>query len=545
MREAKSQKVVLSILLCILVFTYIGIYVFSNNIHDDGLVNTLVAKEIATRGEVLTHRPYHIMDVNDQGDVRYLPIPYPQTSQITMALFYLIGAETLLKFFSPLLGILTAIFVYLLLKEISKPIAALSALFAVVINTDRFIMTPLMEQPLLAIAIISIYFYYKLLKTRQNRYILLTALFLGLCISIKQQGLIILGIILIHGFFKIAYDYVKQRDMRLLKIFSIVVIISAIVAFIPLFEQVERNGTLDYVPGDSAIPFFESKFPGDPEAISLHDEIIGYWPSYNSLLEVLEIYSLYPISYSSTLADAIIAIPLLCLTAILSVFAFMYLHKRDKLLLSILVLILLGEVIVNYLANTPVGQYHVVGLAVWAMFLVIGLSCTRELVRPQKAIKLMASLAIFTFIVAMFISPLIIYYPPWQNSGRYDNYHLGAFEEMGCYIQNNTPKDAIFIAANEGFMYYAQRDAIWLSEGGGAKVPLIFSTNDETEALYWLRHYNISYIFIDIRQTEREGLFDYIPSSGLLDYIDKSAHFERIHSAYPGNEVLRLYKVTW
>jgi len=543
MEEARFRHTLPLALLCCLVFAYICVFVLPNNIHDDGMANGLLAKEIATTGDLLEHRPYHVMDASG-GEVQYMPIAYPQTSHLAMALFYLIGEETFLEFFSPLFAVLTALFVYLLLSQVNRPVAFLAALVAVVINTDRFTMVPLVEQPLLALAVMSLYFYHRLLRTRQVRYVLLTALFLGLCVASKQQGLLVLATILSHGVCVAVYEYVKRKDLHVLKLIMSMLAVVTIIAFIPLFDQVDRNGTLDYVPGESALPFLESNFPVDPEAEAIHEELIGYWPSYSSVFGVLKQYFLYPIRYTSGGAGGAIAIALLCLVSVCLVFSVAYLYGRDRALLSILLLVLLAEVIVTYLTDTPVHQYHVVGLSVYAILLVAGLRGAWGAARPWVG-KRLAVIGAAALASALIAAPLVIYYPPWDNSGRYNDYYLEAFSQMGAYARENTPEDALFIAANEGFMYYAERDALWLNEGGGAKVPLIFSTDDESEALLWIRDYGVDYVFIDMRQLDRAGLFDYIPGCGLLDYIDSSSHFQEVCSVRPDGEALILYRIIW
>lgn len=542
-RISRPAEVILLVACLLVVFAYLGMYVLPNNLHDDGLVTALYAKEIVSEQALLDHRPYFVMDASEDGR-SYMPISYPQTSHLMTAIFYMIGEETFLKFFSPFCGMLAAAFAYLLLRRISPVSAAVAALLVVLVNLNRFIMVPLIEQPLLATAMMGIYFYYRLLTTRELRYVLLAALFLGLCAAIKQQGLVLLGIILFHGFCLLVYNYVRRRDYWFAKALCLTFVLIVIVAIVPLWDQVDRNGTLDYVPGESRMPFFESRYPPDPVSIELQDSLIDYWPSYASALDVIRIYLLHPLFQMPVWRVNFVTVLASAYMVLLLALAARFLFRRDRILLSILLPILIAEMAMAYKMGTPISQYHVIGLAVWSVL--IGIALLQAAGWPsgrKRPLSTINNCLISVTVLILLLSPLVRYYPPWQNSGRYDDYHLSGFMEMGEYVQANTPQDALFLAANEGFHYYSQRDAIWLNEGGGARVPAIFAASDEAEAMYWLGYYGIDYVVIDVRQADREGLYDYIPGTGLMSYIDQSPHFEKVYGAPARSEFLKLYRV--
>lgn len=555
--QAFSKIDMFALFLFILTFTYLSICILPTNIHGDGLLHALIARETAENGEIPDHRPYYIMEV-EQGVKTYYPITYPRVSYVMMALFYLIGGESMLKFFSPFFGSLVALFIYFLLRRINKPVGGIAGFLAIVFNSERFIMVPLIEQFLLASMTACIYFYYLFLKSTEKKYAILTALFLGLAMSLKQQGLVFFALILTHALFKIGYDLIKKRGAELLKPLVLLIIISIAISSIPLYDQIKRNGTLSFVPGNSQIPFLVSKFPANQESMNEIDRIVGYWPVYEplyeSLIDTIRRYFLHPIYYRFS-ARGVAAHAWFYFLTILYILGITYLSKKDTSLLSLLFFVSFGDVAVAYFANTPLWQYHLLSLSILPIFLLFGLFGVKQL-KPLHSTKRARAIIIpllACIIVTMILASVTNIHEniwidsgrPSSPSGRLDDYHLEAYKDMAIFVQNNTPEDAIFLTTEEGFMFFSKRDAIWLNEGGGAKVPLIFETADEKEALYWLKYYNISYVFIDNRQTGWRGYFDYIPSHGLLDYIDKSAHFKKVYTVYSDNEVLRLYKVIY
>lgn len=540
----------LPLILVIIVFFYLTVYVLPANIHGDGKFHTLYAREIVDTGRLPEHEPYSLVPAADE--TVHLPINYPLSSHTLMALFYMIGGETALKFFSPILGMLVALFVYLLLRPISKHGALAAGLFTVILNSQRFIMVPLMEQLLLFGMVASLYFYYLLIKKRQKRYILLTGLFLGLVLATKQQGLVFFGAILAHAIFTGVYRKARDGDFGLLKLVAPILIIAAIVSSGPLLDQLDRNGVIVEEGSLTIPPFSTPKVPIDDEAYDEVLEITGYDIVYDSPLETLGAYLLHPFWYSSALGflrdNAIIGSFLCFLMALLFLAGTRYLFRKDKLLLSLVSSVFLVEVLATYFTDTRPFQYHNIGLATLGIILVFGLLGVAESARFPNVTKFARLALPSLFVIGTLTGYIATHAAEWNDSGRYEDYYLKAYQEMGDFVSNSAPEDAVFLTgggAGTAFQYYSRRQTSWITEWGGAKIPSIFEAEDEEEALFWLKYYNIDYVFIDTRQTTWFGLSDYIPAHGLLDYIDDSSHLKKVYGAYPDDEILKLYKVIY
>ena len=51
-----------------------------------------------------------------------------------------------------------------------------------------------------------------------------------------------------------------------------------------------------------------------------------------------------------------------------------------------------------------------------------------------------------------------------NHSGREDDYHLEGYKRIGRFVNENTPENAIFLAPETSFRYYADRDTVWINE---------------------------------------------------------------------------------
>ena len=535
------------------VFIFTSLYTTSSNIHGDGLIHTVFAREIIKTGDLLQYDPYSIVVIDGVEIINY-PVYYPQTAHVMMALFYMLGGDELLKYFSPFFAALTSLYIYLLLRPVNKFGAFFASISGIILNSPRFIMTPLIEQPLLFAMMSSLYFYYMFLKKQNRRDLLLAGLFLGLTLAIKQQGFYFIAVLFVCGALIGIYKESKKtnrNEMKLLErfVFIFIIVVALLVSSAPLIDQIQRNGILMVVHGHSIPPFLESKYHSDSEAIQITRNRLGYQFNYESPIESLNVYFLQPLYYNHALSflrnETKNAVLWGILFSILFAFGIIYMFKKDKLLSSLIVFIFGVVVTFSYLTNTYYLQYHNIGVVILGMCLSLGLFYIKNVIKALKIHRMVTPLTILVVITAVTCSYINeIHQPLWKHSGRYDDDHLNAYKKMGDYVQKNTPKEAIFLTSDTGFKFYSERRTVWVSEWGNAKVPLIFETENEEEALYWLAYYNISYIFIDQRQTMREGLNDYISPHGLLKYIESSPHFRKMYSN-PNKETLMLYKVLY
>jgi len=539
------------ILLLVIVFLLLVAYTFAANIHGDGKTHTLYAREIAETGYLLKYEPYSLCPGAEE--TTYLPIYYPQTSHVLMSLFYIVGQENALKLFSPILGVLSAFFAYALLRHVSKYGALAAAFLTVLLNIQRFIMVPLIEQLLLFGMLATLYFYYLFLKKRERKYVFLTGLFLGLVLATKQQGLVFCFVILIHAGLTVIAEKARSGDFALLRQIVPIFAIAAIVSSGPLLDQLDRNGTIIEIGNFNIPPFCQPKLPMDAESYAKIQDIIGYDVIYSSPWETLGAYSLHIFFYQGSvgfLREHAIAGSLLSLfICLVGLMGALYIFKKDRLVASLVCSVFLAEFVVTYTQNSRPFQYNNVGLAMVGIMVVFGLLNLREHTRWGGVLGFTANLAIPVVFVlgALLCCISTVLVPSWGDSDRLGSDHIQAYQEMGEFVSDTIPGNAVFLTGGgtgTAFQYYARRRTVWISEWGGANVPLIFSQSEEV-ALHWLKFYGVDYIFIDMRQTGYHGLSDYVPAEGLMEYIDSSPHFKRSYGLDPASAQLRIYEVIY
>jgi len=356
----------------------------------------------------------------------------------------------------------------------------------------------------------------------------------------------------------------RNKKLRDITPLLIILTFSILVSAYPLYEQVTRNGTIapsgsyEFLPFYPAIErFFQPKVSVDHEADTNLSKIVATEEIRKGMTldNVAQQYLLFPVLYARTIEHYPIGMSLLFSSLALPLYFFggLFLAKKDKQLFILLVSIFFIEFLSTAFLRAVVFKYNVVGLSIIAIFLVSGVYEIKTLLQgfpkgriPNFLSKKLSMIFVFFVLVILVMGNLIFVFPNWRNEGRQTDAYLRAYSELKIFIEKSSiPTDALFLAPQGNFMFICERDSFWISAYGGAMVPTIFETDNQTKALYWLEQYNISYIVIEPAQTQRKGLYDYIPAHGLLDYIDNSTHFEKVFWYPSEEELLVLYKVVY
>ncbi|MFC1662943.1 hypothetical protein ACFL04_02115 [Patescibacteria group bacterium] len=556
MNEKRLDLIIGSVVIAV-VLLLIGIYTFSTNIYGDAQYHKIVTETILDQGWPLPDNPYIALkfDANDQAI--NAPINYPEAAYLLYAGILWLGGDILLQASSLLFASLSALLIFLILKPIDRRLAALAAVLAVIFNLKRFIMSPIIEQPLLTAMLATIYFFIQWTRSGKWLYIFLTALSGGLAMSLKQQGLLILPLLLIIIIMFGLIKYIRNKDNFWRQ--SIVLLILMMVITLPFqLEHLNRNGTIGYVPGSGTsgvldkIPYYQNitnnKYPADEEARDIQSSRLGYLRSYPSLTSVMLAYLSFPFTFDNTLPldEWNLIGSLIILVLILLGF---YYISRKNIKLGIIVLVMLtGEILFTYFTDTAIWQYHIFGVSLLIMILTSGiiylLIILTKLRKPQ-----IINLSVILLIIFIFTHTFITQFhqPFYANSGRQDSESLEVYRHLGEYVSNNLPNDTIVMTASTNFVDYARYRRFWISNGGGADIPEIFATNNANQAYNLIKQYPINYLLIDERQTARQGLYDSIPINGLSNIIDTpegQKYFNKLYKVTrPDGLSLRLYEL--
>jgi predicted membrane-bound mannosyltransferase len=140
MKQIKNNDVFLALTLVVIVASFISIYVIPVNIHGDGFKHAFWAETIASKGELIENAPYLLEDIRE-GERKYFLIPYPLTSHVILAIFHLLGGYTALKFTPIFFGVISSLFVFLILRELgNKYIGFFAGIALIVLNGYTFFM---------------------------------------------------------------------------------------------------------------------------------------------------------------------------------------------------------------------------------------------------------------------------------------------------------------------------------------------------------------------------------------------------------------------
>ncbi len=538
------------------IFIFFACITLRINIHGDAKFHTLFAKESAETGDLVRHNPYWIYEFQNNERI-YVPIPYPLTSESLFSIIYLIGDETALKLYSPIMATIIFLLIYLCLKELSKFQSILISLLATLAISERLIMTPLIEPFLALVLLAGLFSIKKYFVSDRENYLYMSGLFFGVGAAIKQQGLF--AVITIIGYFccLFLFQYIKKTGILFnnKKVFLIFILITMTVPSVALFDQIHRNGTIAFAPGSTKLPSWlpfnsflqpltDSKFPSKPEALKIRYEIIGYNKEKRGLSATTKSFVLSPFLFYRSVLTSWITLPyknLFNLILILFIFQIIkknLFFKRNILFWLLVFLLILEEITASYILTTPVYQYHSFGIILITIIVSLSVIRFREDSRFLNSISVVLLILIFVFGYNKFILSTI------SDNGREDDYHIEGYKKVGEFVNNNIPKDKIFLSAETSFRYYAQRDTVWMNESIGDIVYEILIADNPQLLKGKLAILNVDFVIIDKSQNKRRGLIDYLPADGLFSKIKNNEDFIKIYDPYNDGEI-EVYKVNY
>lgn len=591
-------ELVLYIVPAIFLFAYIGVISFEHPfaVAGDGLIHTIVAREISETNQLVEYQPYRFTVANS-GEHRPVPVDYPLSFFVLMAMVWELGGNFFLKTMPVFFAFLTYLFSVLIMRKFTTYWAGLVAALVLFVNLERFLSPVLIETLLLPFALASMYCYMELLTNPNKKsYIILLGLLLGFTIAIKQQGMVLYLFFAIHFFAYKFYYLLRARKKYLLQpaveskkgnkflepltersliplvgrtimnffygvIYSLrnkslktlpngtFLLVALLVALPATIDLYDRNGTifgadielLRYFPLPLHTPLYEN----DGKAALV--ERISYWfiyegihePFLNGLAYVL--CQCKPETFEKTL---LYSLPILAF----SVAAFFAAKKKNLTYLTLFAFILFGEILSAYLRNDRIQQYHQIALAIIPFFYLGGIIALLNYLLKINKIK---TQIIISCVGAIIIASLFVSAEGFSElHKRYSGPDVGRITHsiMPEYVKlanfmNSTIADDSVVLGYSNAMTFLKQDLLWIHISGGSKVPEIFESQNVFSALKLLKEYNVDYIFIETGQLKRKGLIDYIEKYALYQNLDDFDNFVRIFTSPSGS--LELYKIDY
>ncbi|MDB5178656.1 MAG: hypothetical protein JWN01_599 [Patescibacteria group bacterium] len=547
----KSEKF-LVIIGGLLVFSFYALITLNLNIHGDSKFHTQFAKESVESGFLVKNQPYRIYSISN-GQISFEPISYPLGSEALFGSLYAIGGETLLQLLSAIMALGVYLLVYVLLREFGKKVALPTAILSVLVVGERLFMTPLLEPLLLILLLGAVVCVKNFLRQNDKKQLYLAALFVGAATCIKQQGLVALfaiaGFLTCFFVWKIAH---KEWGLRKISALFIFILIAFTVPAPSIAEQIHRTGTFAFAPGrtelPSSMPFYNlvqplltSKFAVKPEAKAAIKEQVKYNQKKQSFTDKVRGFLLAPILFYRSTDSGFLSSSYTMLfygTLTLLLLFVIALIRRGDVFGGFLVYLMITEMLVSFTLKTPITQYHTFGVILVVMVLALALKNLLALAKVPGIAYLLLAFGLFTFNYADLLVPL------WSSSGREDGHSLTAYQRIGAYVQESTPKSSIFLAPETSFRYYAKRDTIWLTEDNADVVMRIITNPNPDNELKDLRSLSVTHVVINASQLNRYGVNDYLPPDGLYAGIKNSPHFKKLYDPY-GDGHFVIYEVRY
>lgn len=554
----KDRVRVLLLGLLIVNFCFTLLVVFSNAPYGDGAVHTYLAKQMWRNRRVYSHYPHWMVNVVD-GTFVYFPVAYPQLDFFRLAFAYSMLGENGVKLSNVVFGTLTVLVVFLLVKYIAGEKAAFLAAFFIAFDETLYSSTvaSYMEITIILFSLTTLLFYVKFLEHRGNAELLLTSLFLGLCIATKQQGLLLyIGIVGFHFLYFLVLrtdgtnvPWEKEVESKsLLKLVALPLLFAA--PFIAY--QLATTGTLFYPPAPQfSRLIFKPKWTEDPVAFAYIENLVtpGMW----TLDWLINRSAWFFFFYPGVLGFFGVA---------LFIFGVIWILVKKRRIAALFSFIGLVHAIVFIWVN-PLPRYYLIlrllvniisGVGAYYVIQTLLYSNSFRAVAEKRLFKIFASKQTRRLIAVTFLLFFIAFPTYVRASAIYTEYHalsdrtsggrwpnrVMKIQEAAEWLKANTlESDVILIGRLDEAILYLERNVMWISALGGRDIPKIFSSRNASEAWKYLQEYRVTYVWIDQLQFSSSSV-DHIPERGLADYIDLSPFFVKVYQ----NDFVKIYRVS-
>ena len=527
----------------------------SNDIEGDPAAYATIGREIA---RTLRLQPYFPNFVADPG-ILY-PVAYPQLFFVFLAILYRVGGELGMRLLAPTLGTLSIIVVFISMRKLFDFGTALLSSFLLLGEFHLFVVTTeiQIESAVILFSLIVMFQYLFYLQTGRKSNLALSALFLGLLISTKHQGIVTFFVLILFTFiFVIKEIYHGKAGLTTVlvkngKRLLLVLAISAVIASPFLLFQISTTGTVDYIPAtDISKLFFKPNWKIDVESMKWLEA--NYFYVYQTSILDLPAFLLLIKNHPT------IFTPLLSITIILGFWILISRRKYHNFLLIIssfiglyLFLMYLMNLPWKYIVLVPVLSMIVASIGARHIFAFLwGLrkaDSRSALGRMKKRSRLTV---IVCFMALLIVVPTLAnlqesYVTTYRGSdktggGAYWQNRMQMIREAADWLKSQISDDEIVLVGRTHEVgYYLERKFTSISELGGHNVPKIFAAYNAFEAIKYLKEYNISYIWNSQLYIERFGM-EWVPMHGLLDYIDLSSFFRKVYQ----NDIIRIYQVLY
>lgn len=525
MSNTFSNKLFIIGLGCIIIsFFIISLFVsFSNRIEGDAAFHALVSREIAENGHILNVTSY--MLGNEKNN---FPVAYPQVFHLIGALTYLYLGTPAFSLLPVFYGCLSLYFLAIIFFNLHKhPIAIFMGIIILTLNlyfldySSKYFMEIGLVFAILAALAYSI----KYINQKKVSNLYVAAIFFGLSVAIKQQGLIALPIFLI-------VLYLNYRWQKSLKSIAISCVLFIFIAAGPMIQLFYATGSILY-PGDNPpkiIQMVES-----PLRSILHIQLLNgdkTWGIINEGRREEEIVTWRSLPNTLTawlVQDNSASVPWVYLTGILLFILLARVVKtRNTKDFVMLIFLTLFYLLLYFLARPRYALPLIILPSVILFYIIHTLS----------AVKIKHSIIVFTaafFIIYTMINfsskfSDTLFRDDYGFYGKYNNNRHSELEALYDPIKNDhTSSFTVLSPVPYETAYYTKHTAVWANPYGAIDLFDSFLGAPENKVITMLKKYRVKYLIIyDDRSMRYSNWAGINPTDGFFSTIDNSDKFRLV-----------------
>lgn len=533
-----NNKLLIIFLGCIILsFSFVALFIsFSNRIEGDAAFHALVSREIAESGKIIHTTSY--MAANEEYN---FPIAYPQ-------LFHLIGGITYLYLGTPAFlllpvfyGIFSLYFLGIIFYNLHKNAIAISVgilLLALNLYFLDYASKYFMEIGLVFAILGAVAYSIKYMNQKQVSNLYIAAIFFGLSVAIKQQGLIALPIFLII----LSYTYVWKKS---LKPISISLVLFCFIAAGPMIQLFYTTGSILY-PGDNPpkiIQLLENPLRNLLGIQLLEGDKTWSQINHGRREEEIITWRSLPNTVSAWLVqDNTASIPWVYLTGIfLLILLIRIIKTRESKDIIMLVFLTLFYLLFYFLARPRYALPLIILPSVTIFYIIYTLS----------SVNIKHSLIVFTasffiiYTIINFSSKLqdTLFRDDYGFYGKYNTNRQSELQSLYNPIKDDT-SDSFTVLSPVPYetAYYTQHKTIWANPYGAIDLFKTLLGSSDTEVITMLKKYHIKYLVIyNDRYMRYSNWAGINPNDGFFSTIEHSDKFNLIQSNNSG----RVYAVNY
>lgn len=408
-------------------------------------------------------------------------------------------------YFVPFVGVLTILLAYLLGKELFCNKVGLLFAFLVAIHPYHMLFTSVffMDSTVAFFILITEYAFVKYIKTKNKKWLILTSVFSATCVSIKQFGYLMPGIIILQYLLSrfIYGNKTPSFKFSLTKIIGDILIILTVVLIISsgflAYLYVTKGTIID--PGN---PVFSGlKYNQEALAYQVSNYNYAHLNPRTTIQDIIHFYNPSTYFYKDNLSET--------LFFLLIASSIVYLLKKNvsggKLMALIATTILIPYHYILTLVRTK--KYFIHLDLISAFLLSIGLYFLIIAIIKNKKARLLISMGIVFLLITQLYIPGVADAYSRQNSMCWlpTHYSINNLIDAYKWIGTNSNDGDVIMApcAPEG-EYYSKRKLYWFNL---SDPPTLFQAldNDDESAFYNIaKSKNIKYLVIMDILVEKE-----------------------------------------